>query len=150
MHPEARSPAADLDNLRRKLDAGATRAITQFFFDNADFFRFRERAAAVGITAPITPGIMPVTNCARIERFARTCGASFPESLREAFEGLDDDPAARRKVAADLATDQCEDLLAEGVQHLHFYTLNRADLTSDICARIGAGPSADGGGAVAP
>ena len=137
VHPEAENAEADLDNLRRKLDAGASRAITQFFFDNSDFLRFRDRAAAAGIAAPIAPGIMPVTNIARIVQFARTCGASIPDALGAAFQGLDDDPQARREVGARIAAAQCEELLANGVEHLHFYTLNRADLTADVCARIG-------------
>ena len=140
VHPEAESAAADLDNLKRKLDAGATRAITQFFFDNAVFARFLDRAAAAGIDTPIVPGIMPVGNFARIARFAASCGATMPKRLADAFAGLDDDPGARREVALDVAAAQCEGLLAAGVRHIHFYTLNRADLTTAICGRIGIVP----------
>lgn len=146
VHPEATSAASDLDNLKRKLDAGAVRAITQFFFDTSHFLRFRDRAAAAGIEAPIVPGIMPVTNFARIQSFAAACGASIPDSFQAAFDGLDDDLAGRRRVATELAAALCEELLASGVSSLHFYTLNRADLTTAICDRIGIRPTADAGG----
>lgn len=141
VHPEADSAEADLDNLKRKLDAGATRAITQFFFDNAAYARFLDRAAAAGIAAPIVPGVMPVGNFARITQFAAACGTTVPKWLVDAFAGLDDDPDARREAALDVAAAQCQGLLAGGANQLHFYTLNRADLTTDICGRIGLVPA---------
>ena len=144
VHPEAASAAQDLDNLKRKLDEGAVRAITQFFFDNDSYLRFRDRAAAAGIAAPIVPGIQPVTNFARIQTFAAKCGASIPAWFADAFAGLEDDAAARRTVATDLAVKQCAGLLDAGVPGLHFYTLNRADLTTAICARLGIVPTGTG------
>ncbi|MGE0253301.1 MAG: methylenetetrahydrofolate reductase [NAD(P)H] [Alphaproteobacteria bacterium] len=146
-HPEAASAAADLDNLKRKLDAGATRAITQFFFDNAVFLRFRDKVAAAGITAPLVPGIMPVSNFASVARFARQCGAGLPPRLARAFDGLDDDPETRRMVAAALACEQVRGLQAAGVRQFHFYTLNRADLTYAICHLLGLRPAAAGAAA---
>jgi methylenetetrahydrofolate reductase (NADPH) len=146
VHPEAASAEADLDNLRRKIDSGATRAITQFFFDDAVYLRFLERARARGIAVPIVPGIMPVTNFARMREFAARCGASVPDSMARLFEGLDADPETRRLVAATAAAEQCRHLAAEGVREFHFYTLNRADLTYAIChilgLRPGPGPAA--------
>ncbi len=136
-HPEAQSPRHDLDNLRRKLDAGASRAITQFFFDVELYLRFRDRAAAAGIAVPIVPGILPVTNFTRLRRMAETCGASIPPWLAAHFDGLDDDPDTRRLVAASIAAEQCRRLHAEGVHEFHFYTLNRADLTVAICHLLG-------------
>ena len=144
VHPEAASAAQDLDNLKRKLDEGAVRAITQFFFDNDSYLRFRDRAAAAGIAAPIVPGIQPVTNFARIQIFAAKCGASIPGWFADAFAGLEDDPAGRRSVATDLAVKQCAGLLDADVPGLHFYTLNRADLTTAICARLGIVPTGTG------
>jgi len=140
VHPEAESAESDLENLKRKLDAGAVRAISQFFFDNAYFLRFRDRVAAAGIEVPIVPGIMPVTNFARISTFADACGATIPSSLSAVFQKLEDDPASIRSVATELAAAQCAELLAAGVDGLHFYTLNRGDLTTAICARIGIVP----------
>ena len=137
VHPDAPSEAFDLDNLKRKLDAGATRAITQFFFDNNAFLRFRDTVAAAGIDTPLVPGIMPVTNFAGIRRFAEGCGASIPGWLAQAFEGLDDDPDGRQRVAEKLACDQCLELVAHGVREFHFYTLNRAELTGAICQHLG-------------
>ena len=137
VHPDAPNEAFDLDNLKRKLDAGATRAITQFFFDNNAFLRFRDTVAAAGIDAPLVPGIMPVTNFAGIRRFAEGCGASIPGWLAQAFEGLDDDPDGRQRVAEKLACDQCLELVAHGVREFHFYTLNRAELTGAICQHLG-------------
>jgi methylenetetrahydrofolate reductase (NADPH) len=139
-HPEAVSPAADLDNLKRKIDAGASQAITQFFFDPDVFFCFLERARAAGITVPIVPGILPVTNFARVKEFAAGCGASVPEWMAELFEGLDDDPETRRLVAASVAAEQCRTLYAGGIKQFHFYTLNRADLTYAICQVLGVRP----------
>ena len=137
VHPEAESAEADLDNLKRKLDAGASRAITQFFFDTDVFLRFRDRAAAAGISVPLIPGIMPVSNFNAMRRFAAMCGASVPGFLAEAFEGLDDSPYERRKVAIDLASRQCAGLRDGGVTKFHFYTLNRAALTQAVCENIG-------------
>jgi methylenetetrahydrofolate reductase (NADPH) len=136
-HPEAASAKADLDNLKRKIDAGANRAITQFFFDVDVYLRFVERARAAGIAVPIVPGILPVTNFAQVKKFAAQCGASVPAWMATQFEGLDDDPEARRLVAASIAAEQCRLLQANGVNEFHFYTLNRADLTVAICHMIG-------------
>jgi methylenetetrahydrofolate reductase (NADPH) len=136
-HPEAESPGHDIDNLRRKLDAGANRAITQFFFDVDQFLDFRDRAAAAGVAVPIVPGILPVSNFAQLKRMAGGCGASIPPWMAAHFEGLDDDPDTRRLVAASLAAEQCRRLHAEGVHEFHFYTLNRADLTVAICHLLG-------------
>ncbi len=141
-HPEATSPAADLDNLKRKLDAGATRAITQFFFDTDVYLRFRDRAAAAGITARIVPGILPITRFPQVLRFAQMCGASVPEWLRERFAGLDDDADTRRMIAAHVAIEQVTRLQSHGVNEFHFYTLNRAELTYAICHAIGVRPNA--------
>jgi methylenetetrahydrofolate reductase (NADPH) len=139
-HPEARSAADDLDNLKRKVDAGATRAITQFFFDTDVFLRFRDRVAAVGISAPLIPGIMPVTNFAAVCRFSAMCGANVPDWLGATFDGLDDDPGTRQLVAATVASEQCQRLAAHGVRNFHFYTLNRAELSYAICRRLGLRP----------
>ncbi|NNE83928.1 MAG: methylenetetrahydrofolate reductase [NAD(P)H] [Alphaproteobacteria bacterium] len=137
VHPDAPSAAFDLDNLKRKIDAGATRAITQFFFDNGAFLRFRDAVAAAGIDAPVVPGIMPVTNFNGIRRFAEGCGASIPASLAQAFEGLDDNAEAAQRVAKQVASAQCLDLAEHGVREFHFYTLNRAELTFAICQQLG-------------
>jgi methylenetetrahydrofolate reductase (NADPH) len=137
VHPEARSPQADLDNLRAKLDAGAARAITQFFFDTAVFLRFRDRCAAAGITASLVPGILPITRMPQMLRFAARCGAHVPDWLRARFEGLDEDADTRRMIAAAFAIGQVETLVREGVYEFHFYTLNRADLTFAICHALG-------------
>ena len=146
-HPEAASPEADLDNLKRKIDAGAGRAITQFFFDAGAYLRFVDRARAAGITVPIEPGILPVTNYRRVVEFSALCGASLPSWMGELFEGLDDDPATRRLVAATVAAEQCRVLHAAGVRHFHFYTLNRAALVYAICHILGVRPK---GGADLP
>ena len=144
-HPAALSPEADLDNLKRKLDAGATRAITQFFFDHHFYLRFCERARRAGIDAPIVPGILPVSNFAQVVKFSRLCGTSIPPWLVDLFDGLDDEPDTRKLVAAMIATEQCRALQAESVDQFHFYTLNRADLTLGICRRLGLKPgSVDG------
>jgi methylenetetrahydrofolate reductase (NADPH) len=137
VHPEAASPEADLDNLKRKLDNGATRAISQFFLDTGAFLRFRERAAARGIFAPIVPGLLPITNVTRTLTFARACGAAVPDWFAPLFDGLDDDPETRMCVAAAIAAEQCRLLQAEGVEEFHFYTLNRAELTRAVCRMIG-------------
>jgi methylenetetrahydrofolate reductase (NADPH) len=136
-HPEAKSADFDLDNLKRKIDAGASQAITQFFFDNDVFLRFRDRVAAAGITVPIVPGIMPVGNFKSMCRFAAMCGASVPSFLAARFEGLDESPFERRQVAIELASTQCQALLDEDVGMFHFYTLNRAALTQAVCENLG-------------
>jgi methylenetetrahydrofolate reductase (NADPH) len=136
-HPDAASPAADLDNLKRKVDAGATRAITQYFFDVDKFLRFRDLCDAFQIKVPIIPGILPVTNFAQVCRFSRMCGASLPPWMADLFDGLDDDPETRRLVAASLACEQCRALHAGGVKQFHFYTLNRAELARAICHVLG-------------
>jgi methylenetetrahydrofolate reductase (NADPH) len=136
-HPEARSAAADLDNLKRKIDAGASRAITQFFFEPDDYLRFLDRARAAGVTVPIVPGILPVTNFGQVKKFAAACGAAIPPWMAAQFDGLDDDPDTRRLVAAAIAAEHCRRLRDSGVRDFHFYTLNRADLTVAICHMIG-------------
>lgn len=136
-HPDARSPAADLDNLKYKQDAGAARAITQFFFDVEVYLRFRDNAVRHGISMPLVPGILPVTNFQQVKKFAGLCGATVPVSLARHFEGLDDDPETRRLVAAHVAGEQCRRLQAEGVSEFHFYTLNRPELTRAICHLLG-------------
>lgn len=142
-HPDSPSVAADIDNLKRKVDNGADRAITQYFFDNDDFLRFRDRAAAAGISVPLVPGILPVTNFARVLEFSQMCGASVPARMAEMFDGLDTDPETRNLIAATVAVEQCEGLQREGVGHFHFYTLNRAALTKAICWRLGVRPGGE-------
>jgi methylenetetrahydrofolate reductase (NADPH) len=136
-HPEAVSAERDLDNLKGKVDAGASRAITQYFFDVDPYLRFRDRAARAGIAVPIVPGILPVTNYAQVKKFSASCGASIPAWMEAHFAGLDDDPDTRRLVAASIAAEQCRRLHAEGVHQFHFYTLNRADLIVAICHLLG-------------
>lgn len=136
-HPESGGHDADLDNLKRKLDAGANRAITQFFFSPEAYFRFRDRAAAAGITAEIVPGILPVSNVAQTRKFAAMCGAEIPDWMGRLFEGLDARPAARQLVAATIAAELCRKLYAGGVREFHFYTLNRAELSYAICHLLG-------------
>ena len=140
VHPEARSAKADLENLRRKIDAGASRAITQFFFDTEVFVRFRDRCAQAGIHAPIVPGILPITRFPQVLRFAARCGTSIPAWLHERFAGLDDDHETRRMLAASVAIEQVEALKRHGVRDFHFYTLNRAELTYAICYALGLRP----------
>lgn len=139
-HPDAASPQADIDNLKRKLDAGATRAISQFFFSAETFFRFRDACAAAGIDAAILPGILPVTNVAQARKFASACGAAIPAWMDGLFEGLDEQPAARQLVAATVAAELCRRLYAGGVRDFHFYTLNRPDLAYAICHLLGKRP----------
>ncbi len=139
-HPEAKSPQDDLDNLKRKIDAGATRAITQFFFDNWTFLRFVDRARKAGITVPIVPGIMPVTNFTQMRKFAGVAGTTVPATFARLFEGLDNDPETRKLVAATVAAEQCQQLAQAGVTEFHFYTLNRADLTYALCHILGLRP----------
>lgn len=136
-HPESPSPAADIENLKRKVDAGADRIITQFFFDNAHYLRFVERARAAGIWCPILPGIVPIHNFKQVASFAGKTGASVPAWLARRFEGLDADPATTHLVAAAVAAEQVMDLVDEGVKSFHFYTLNRADLVYAICHLLG-------------
>lgn len=136
-HPASATWAHDIENFKQKLDAGATRGISQFFFDGDAFLRFRDRLAAAGVTAPIVPGIMPVTNVKGLRKMAEGCGASIPGWMIRLFEGLDDDPDTRRLVAAATTAQLCAQLAAEGVEDFHFYTLNRADLTLAICRIIG-------------
>jgi methylenetetrahydrofolate reductase (NADPH) len=139
-HPGAVSPEADLDNLKRKLDAGATRAITQYFFDGATYLRFLDRALAAGITAPIVPGIMPVSNFAQAAKFSAMCGTSVPGWLGALFEGTEEDIETRRMVAAVVAAEQVRLLEVNGVDEFHFYTLNRPDLTFAIAHILGVRP----------
>lgn len=141
VHPEATSPQADLENLKRKLDAGASRAITQFFFEPDVYLRFRDRCAAAGIESHIVPGILPITRLPQLTRFADACGASIPEWLRERFGGLDDDAETRQMIAASIAIEQVRALKNEGVAEFHFYTLNRSELTYAICHALGIRPS---------
>ena len=136
-HPEARSASSDLDNLKRKIDAGATRAITQYFFDTDVFMSFLGRARTAGIMVPIVPGILPVTNFGQVVRFSKMSGASVPAWLADMFEGLDDDPETRKLVAATVAAEQCRRLHDIGIRDFHFYTLNRADLSYAICHILG-------------
>jgi methylenetetrahydrofolate reductase (NADPH) len=139
-HPAASSPVADLDALRRKLDAGATRAITQYFFDTEVYLRFLDRCLAAGITAPVVPGIMPVSNFAQIARFSALCGASVPDWLGRMFEGTDDEPELRRMIGMVVAAEQVRLLQANGVDEFHFYTLNRPELTYAIAHLLGCRP----------
>jgi methylenetetrahydrofolate reductase (NADPH) len=138
IHPDSSSRVFDLENLKRKVGAGADRAITQFFFSADCFFRFRDEAAAAGIDAEIVPGILPVSNVATTRRFAQACGATIPKWLDDLFEGLDDHPAARQLIAATVAAELCGQLYVGGVRHFHFYTLNRAELSYAICHLLGA------------
>ena len=139
-HPDAASPESDLDNLKRKLDAGASSAITQFFFDAETYLRFRDRVVAAGITQPIIPGILPVTNFAKVVSFSERCGTTVPAWMHELFDGLDEDAETRRLVAASTACDLCNALKDEGVSDFHIYTLNRAELSMAICRRLGLRP----------
>jgi methylenetetrahydrofolate reductase (NADPH) len=136
-HPDSVSADADIDNLKAKIDAGATRAITQFFFDNDLYFRFLDRVRARGITIPVVPGILPVQNFKQTRVFAERCGASIPASLAERFTGLDGDAPTRRLIAAAVAAEQVMDLVDRGVTDFHFYTMNRADLVFAICHLLG-------------
>ena len=141
VHPEAASADFDLDNLKRKIDAGASRAITQFFYDTDVFLRFRDRAGTAGLAAPIVPGILPITRFPQVLKFASMCGASVPEWLKDRFNGLDDDPETRRLIAASVAIEQVQELARQGVRDFHFYTLNRAELTYAICHALGVRPA---------
>ena len=150
-HPEASSLSADIDNLKRKIDAGASSAITQFFFDNADFLRFRDACAAAGIAAPIQPGLLPIEKFPKMVNFAARCRASVPEWMHKAFANAAT-PEEAHVLSVSIACEQCDGLLAEGVEHLHLYTLNNPDLSFDVCRTLGyvAAPlaaAADGRGA---
>jgi methylenetetrahydrofolate reductase (NADPH) len=139
-YPESGSVDADLENLKRKVDAGAGRAITQFFFDTEVFLRYRDRCAAAGIRAHLVPGILPITRFPQLLRFAERCGASVPAWLHQRFDGLDDDAETRRMIAANVAIEQVQRLREHGVDEFHFYTLNRAELTYAICHALGLRP----------
>ena len=140
-HPDSPSVAADIDMLKAKVDAGATRAITQFFFENDLYFRYLDRVRAAGIDIPIVPGILPVQNFKTTKTFAARCGASVPAWLADRFDGLDDDAATRKLIAAAVAAEQVLDLVDHGVTDFHFYTMNRADLVYAICHLLGLRPS---------
>lgn len=139
-HPDSPGKSADLDNFKAKVDAGADRAITQFFFSPECFFRFRDEAAAAGIETEIVPGILPVSNVAQTRKFAAMCGTTIPPWMDRLFEGLDNLPAARQLVAATVAAELCGQLYAGGIRHFHFYTLNRAELSYAICHLLGLRP----------
>ena len=140
IQPAAQSPENDLDNLKRKLDAGATRAITQYFFDTSVYLRFLERCLVAGITAPIVPGIMPVSNYAQAVKFSAMCGTTVPAWLGHMFEETEDDPEQRRAIAGIVAAEQVRVLQANGIDEFHFYTLNRPELTYTIAHVLGVGP----------
>jgi len=141
-HPDSATLEADLDMLQAKVDAGADRAMTQFFFDNDHYFRYLDRVRARGIGIPIVPGILPVQNFKQAKTFAERCGASVPRWLAERFDGLEDDPATRKLIAAAVAAEQVLDLVDRGVSDFHFYTMNRADLVYAICHLLGLRPNA--------
>lgn len=140
-HPEAVSPEADFDNLKRKIDAGARRAITQYCFDTDAVLRLRDRMVAAEITAPLSVGILPVHNFSQVRRFSERCGAGVPDWLFDLFDGLDDDPEQQALVAASVTAEQARRLILEGIEELHFYTLNRAELTIAACRLLGLRPS---------
>ena len=140
VHPEAPSPLFDLDNLKRKLDAGASRAITQFFFDVELYLRFRDLCATAGIDSTIVPGILPITRFPQLTRFAAQCGASVPDWLSRRFDGLEDDAETRQLIAASVAIEQVRLLEKQGIEEFHFYTLNRSELTFAICHALGVRP----------
>ena len=139
-HPDSPSLAADIDMLKRKIDAGATRGITQFFYDNTVYLRYMERVRKAGIDIPIAPGIMPVTSFKSLRKMADVCGTTLPGRLVKLFQNLDDDPATRQLIAATVAAEQCLELAEEGVTHFHFYTLNRDDLAYALCHMLGVRP----------
>lgn len=140
IHPDSPNLAADLDNLKRKIDAGANRAITQFFFETDQYFRFLDHCQSFGIDVPIVPGILPVSNFKTLKNFAGSTGASVPQWLGNLFDGLDDRPDTRALIAATVAGEMCRKLYAGGVKDFHFYTLNRADLTFAVCHMLGHRP----------
>jgi methylenetetrahydrofolate reductase (NADPH) len=139
-HPDSPSAAADIDMLKRKIDAGASRGITQFFYDNDAYFRYLDRVRAAGITIPIVPGIMPITNFAGVRKMADTCGTTIPGRIVKLFQSLDEDPGTRQLIAATVAAEQCLKLAEHGVKHFHFYTLNRDDLAYALCMMLGLRP----------
>lgn len=141
-HPESKSLDADIDLLKAKIDAGASRAITQFVFDTEAHLRFRDQLAAAGITIPVIAGIMPTTNFTGAKRMAEACGAHVPQWLTDAYEGLEEDADTRKHIAASVAIDQCRKLIDEGFENLHFYTLNQADLTFAVCRILKLGAAA--------
>ena len=136
-HPDAASLDDDIQTLKNKLDAGGTRGITQFFFDNDVYYKFMEKCAAAGIDKPVVPGLTPIHNFAGIVRFAKNCDANVPQWVCDKFEGLDDKPEDALKVATELLVEQSLDLAANGVEHIHYYTLNKAGITSDACRALG-------------
>lgn len=140
-HPDSPSVEADIDMLKAKIDAGASRAITQFFFDNDLYFRYLDRVQARGIDIPVVPGILPVQNFNQTRAFAQRCGASIPPWLADRFAGLDNDVATRKLIAAAVAAEQVFDLVDRGVRDFHFYTMNRADLVYAICHLLGLRPA---------
>nr|WP_247714684.1 methylenetetrahydrofolate reductase [Qipengyuania psychrotolerans] len=142
VHPDSPDRQADLDNLKRKFDAGATRAITQFFFDPECFFEFRDKAVAAGIEGEIVPGVMPVLSFSAVQRMSGLCGTGIPDWMEGLFEGLDEKPEARQLVSATIAAEMCRRLYAGGVRQFHFYTLNRAELSYAICHMLGLRPEA--------
>ncbi len=142
VHPRAASSSADMDNLKRKFDAGASQAITQFFFEADTFVRFHDRARSAGITAPIVAGIMPITSFSGIKAFAERCGTDMPDWLNRVFEGLDEQPEVRQLVAATVAAEQCRELIKHGIHEFHFYTMNKPELTTAICRILGVHPQA--------
>lgn len=139
-HPDSPTLSADIDLLKQKVDAGATRAITQFFYDNTVYLRYIEAVRKAGVTIPIVPGIMPVTNFDGVRKMADICGATLPGRLVKLFQNLDGDPETRKLIAATVAAEQCLDLAGEGVDHFHFYTLNRDDLAFALCHMLGIRP----------
>ncbi|STZ75774.1 methylenetetrahydrofolate reductase [Bergeriella denitrificans] len=143
VHPEAKSAQADLINLKRKVDAGASHVITQFFFDVESYLRFRDRCVTVGIDAEIVPGILPVTNFRQLGKMAKVTNVKIPSWLARMYEGLDHDQGTRNLVAASVASDMVKVLSREGVKDFHFYTLNRSELTYAICHILGVRPQAD-------
>ncbi|MCI5044118.1 MAG: methylenetetrahydrofolate reductase [NAD(P)H] [Aquisalinus sp.] len=148
-HPESPDFQLDIELLKQKVDAGATRAITQFFYDNEVYFRFLEKVRAAGINIPVVPGIMPVLNFASLQKMARMCGTTIPAKLLRMFENLDDDPDTRQMVAATIAAEQCLDLADQGISHFHFYTLNRAEMSFALCHMLGVRPAKTVEGAAA-
>ncbi|MBW8284200.1 MAG: methylenetetrahydrofolate reductase [NAD(P)H] [Rhizobium sp.] len=151
-HPESPDDAADIDMLKRKVDNGASRALTQFFFDNDIFERYLERVRAAGISIPIVPGIMPIQNLNQLKRFASMCGATIPGGLDKRFAGLDEQPQARAEVAAQVAAEQIDDLLGRGIADFHLYTMNRSALIAATLRNLGLEPRrrrSEGAGAAA-
>ncbi len=143
-HPEAISMEKDIDYLKRKIDAGASRAITQYFFDVEIYLRFLDKVRGAGITVPILPGIIPITSFQQVVKFSKMCGTSVPQWLESLFAGVDDDPKTRSMLAAMVVAEQCRLLRKEGVEHFHFYTLNRAGLTWSVCRMLGLEPGKTG------